>query len=211
MLPQLGDSSAKLLGLFAQVHSVEDVDLVKDQLKSLPHHLKKGITVDVKGRASFAQAKEIIERARAEKLGCRCNLIDCFDFQAPSSQTHHNALQLATLVGDLADLDVSLIMLRLDKLSICSEEKKNRNQKQKQKEKSDQQEEEEEENKREALQVIADEVYGLDCVGPPLRARFGIYSSSASASASASASSYKGLEEWAQREMDMRNSLEFYD
>jgi hypothetical protein len=172
ILFQLGESVGPQLRLFAPVHSAADIDKVK-----LLNPLVRGVTVNVNKSTSFSVVGDLITRARSQKLECRCNLVDCFDFQ-DSSQTHKNALKLATLVGDLTDIDVSVMILHLDAHASCDKN---------------------EENTHEALQAITDEVYGLDCVGPPLRARFGIYSSN------------EGLCEWATQELDVRNRLELYD
>ena len=152
---------------FSAVESAGDVDKVRK--------LAKGVTLQVNGLAGFSKVKEVIVRARAEKLDCHCNLIDCFNFR-DSQSTEKNALALSTLVGDLTDLDVGVILLHVDVDDASNEE-----------------------GTRDALQIISDEVYGLDCVGVPLRARFGIYSAN------------KGLEEWCQQELDSRNSLQIFD
>ena len=174
LLPALRDSAPKL---FAAVQSAGDVDKVK--------RLAQGVAIDVRGLAGLPAARATIERARAENLDCRCNLIDCFDF-CNAASVHGNALRLATLVGGLADLDVGVIMLRVGaaEAQMAGEA---------------QWKSEDEECTHDALQIVADEVYGLDCVGAPLRARFGVYSVN------------KGLEEWARRELNTRNSLEIYD
>ena len=168
MLPTI--SGSKTCKYYAAVESAGEVDKVRK--------LAKGVTLQVSGLAGFSKAKEVIVRARAEKLDCRCNLIDCFNFR-DSQSTQKNALALSTLVGDLTDLDVGVIMLHVDDAATNGSSN--------------------EEGTREALQVIADEVYGLDCVGVPLRARFGVYSAN------------KGLVEWCEQELDTRNSLEVFD
>ena len=137
----------------------------------------QGVVLDLVGRNAFAQLKPQIQRARQLKLAVRCNLHSCLDWAWDASNAHGHVLALSTLVGELADLDVGFIILH-DPATDQSEG------------------EAEGEEKEELLRQICDEVFGVDCVGVPVKQRFGFHSSTDAR-----------LDAWVQDELDSRNRL----
>jgi hypothetical protein len=135
----------------------------------------EGISVDVQGRQSFSTTqKSVIQHARALNMDVHCNLTSsCFDWRG-ADNTHNDILDLTILVGDVADCDCTLIILHEDAQGVDIESKK------------------------ETLQAINDEVLGVDCVGAPIKQRFGFSSRDAS------------LEQWCAEVLHTKQRLKIF-
>ena len=114
----------------------------------------KGVCVSVSlNQQEFDKKKGWIQLARRLNLAVRCNLLE-IDWAGEGSIS--KVLKLGALVGNLSDLDVDVMILHD---SVMTEDV---------------------ETRKESLQCVLDEINGIDCVGVPMKNRFGFYSKDSS-------------------------------
>jgi len=115
----------------------------------------KGVCVSVSSlnQHEFDKKKGWIQLARRLNLAVRCNLLE-IDWAGEGSIS--KVLNLGALVGNLSDLDVEVMILHD---SVMTEDV---------------------ETRKESLQNVIDEINGIDCVGVPMKNRFGFYSKDSS-------------------------------
>jgi len=163
---QLKGVTPRAAALFAVVQAGDEVNAALKLGAS-------GVCINLHGRGNRQKSMALIQLARSLKLDVRCNLLNCFDYR--SSNANSQVLDLGILVGELADVDSSTIVLHDGDAEIDIDAKKD------------------------ALQLIHDELIGIDCVGVPIKQRFGYYSPNAE------------LEQWVADELDIRHRLVFYE
>jgi len=155
--------------LFAKILSLDDLGSVST--------LAQGIVIDVFGpNPSLSELSQIAGEARKLNLPIRANLLNL----VPSDG--RGALALGALVGTLADLEISFLMMSVDTSPSASPT--------------------DAEEARDLLQQIVDEVNGTDVTGVPLKRRWGFFCTS---------DRDRELEEWAHSALDTANRLHTID